>query len=157
MRSTSSCGVPCLRRCQQIPRFDRCSASLLCCMAVHLLCTFTTRQMFTARPCASRVPVESTSESVVCGNSNDGHFLGPLASLVATGDAMPEAYASVGLIVTTRKNCLYSPLGVFDAFDNVSNGHIMRGVHVSTEGTKVLGGANGYIRFCSRRVRNDLN
>jgi hypothetical protein len=25
---------------------------------------------------------------------------------------MPEAYASVGLTVTIRKNCLYSPLGV---------------------------------------------
>jgi hypothetical protein len=29
------------------------------CMAVHLPCTFTTHQMLTARPCASRVPVES--------------------------------------------------------------------------------------------------
>jgi hypothetical protein len=41
-RSTSSCGVPCVRRCQQIPRLDRCYASLLCCMAVHLPCSFTT-------------------------------------------------------------------------------------------------------------------
>jgi hypothetical protein len=46
------------------------------------------------------------NESVVCGYSNDGHFPGPPASLVAIGDAMPEAYASVGLTVTIRKNCL---------------------------------------------------
>jgi hypothetical protein len=47
------------------------------------------------------------NESVdVCGYSDDGHFLGPPASLVAIGDAMPEAYASVGLTVTIRKNCL---------------------------------------------------
>jgi hypothetical protein len=65
-------------------------------------------------------------------------------------------YASVGLTVTIRKNCLYSPLGVGDAFDNLPNGHIMRGVNMCTEGTNVLGGANGYIRFCSRRVRNGL-
>jgi hypothetical protein len=85
-----------------------------------------------------------------------GIFLGPPTSLVAIGDAMPEAYASVGLIVTIRKNRLYSPLGVGDAFDNLPNGHILRGVHISIEGTKVLGGGIGYIRFCSRRVRNGL-
>jgi hypothetical protein len=68
------------------------------------------------------------NESVVCGCSDDGHFLGPPASLVAIGDAMPEAYACVGIIVTIRKSCLYSPLCVGDAFDNLPNGHIMRGV-----------------------------
>jgi hypothetical protein len=93
------------------------------------------------------------TESVLCGISDNGHFIGPHASLVAIGDAMPEAYASVGLIVAIRKNCLYSPLGFGDTFDSLPNGHIMRGVHVATEGTKALG-ANGYIRFCSRRVRN---
>jgi hypothetical protein len=80
--------------------------------------------------------------------------MGPPTYLVAIGDAMPEAYASVGLTVTIRKNCLYSPLGVGDAFDNLPNGHIMRGVNVSTEGTKVLW-VNGHIRFfletCSKR------
>jgi hypothetical protein len=45
------------------------------------------------------------NESVVCGNSDDGHLLGPPASqVVAIGDAMPEAYASVGLTVTIREN-----------------------------------------------------
>jgi hypothetical protein len=44
------------------------------------------------------------NESVVYDYSDDGHFLGPLASLVAIGDAMPEAYASVGLKVTIHKN-----------------------------------------------------
>jgi hypothetical protein len=67
---------------------------------------------------------------------------------------MPEAYASVGLKVTIRKNSLYSPLGVGDTFDNLPKGHIMRGVHVSTKGTNNIGGGNGYIRFCPRRVRN---
>jgi hypothetical protein len=95
-------------------------------------------------------------ESVVCGYSNDSHFKGPPASLVAIGDAMPEAYASVGLTIAIRKNCLYSPLGVGAAFGNLPNGHIMRGVNVSTEGSKVLGGGNGYIRFRSERVRNGL-
>jgi hypothetical protein len=79
------------------------------------------------------------NESVVCDNYDEGHFLGPPASLVAIGDAMPEVYASVGLTVTLCKNCLYSPLGVGEAFDNLPNGHIMWEVHVSTEGTKVLG------------------
>jgi hypothetical protein len=54
-----------------------------------------------------------------------------------------------------QQNCLHSPFGVDDAFDNLPNGHILRGVHVSTEGTKVLGGALG-TSYCSRRVRNDL-
>jgi hypothetical protein len=80
------------------------------------------------------------NESAVYGYSDDGHFHGPLASLVAIGDAMPEAYASVGRTVTIRKNCLYSPLGVGDAFNNLPNGHITRGVHVSKEETKVLAG-----------------
>jgi hypothetical protein len=78
-------------------------------------------------------------ESVVCGYSDDGHFVRPLASLVAIGDAMPEGHASVGLTVTIRKNVLYSPLGVGDTFDNLPNGHIMRGEYVDTGGMKVLG------------------
>jgi hypothetical protein len=100
---------------------------------------------------ASRVYKQLASiapnESVVCGYYDDGHFLGCLASLVAIGDAMPEAYASVGITVTIRKTCLYSPSGVGDAFDNLPNGHIMRGVHVSTEGTKILGGTIGTSDF----------
>jgi hypothetical protein len=60
---------------------------------------------------------------------------------------MPEAYASIGLTVTIRNNCLYSPLGVGDAFDNLPNGHTMRRVHVSTEGAKVLGGPLGTSDF----------
>jgi hypothetical protein len=68
-------------------------------------------------------------------------------SLVAIGDAMPEAYASVGLTVTICENCLYSTLGVGDAFDNLPNGHIMQGVHVFTEGTKVLGEPMGTVDF----------
>ena len=91
--------------------------------------------MLIARLCVSRVPVASIkvafsglgamffaivassvykqlapiapNESVVCGYSDAGHFLGPHASLVAIGDAMSEAYASVGLIITIRqKNCM---------------------------------------------------
>jgi hypothetical protein len=81
----------------------------------------------------------SPNESVICGYSDDGHSPEPYAPLVAIGDAMPEACASVGLTVILRKNCMYSPLGVGDAFGNLPNGHIMRGAHVSTEGTKVLG------------------
>jgi hypothetical protein len=54
---------------------------------------------------------------------------------------MPAAYASVGLTVTIRNIFLYSPFGVGDTFDDLPNGHIIWGVHVSTEGTKVLGGA----------------
>jgi hypothetical protein len=100
---------------------------------------------------ASRVYKQLASvapnESVVCGYCDDGHFMGPPASFVAIGDALPEAYASVGLTVTIRKTCLYSPLGVGDAFDNLPNGHIMRGVNVSTEGTKVLGGPMGTSDF----------
>jgi hypothetical protein len=76
---------------------------------------------------------------------DDSHFLGPPASLVAVGDAMPEAHASVGLTITTRQIFLHFPLGVGYDFDNLLNGHIMREVIVSTEGTKVLGGAIGYI------------
>jgi hypothetical protein len=56
---------------------------------------------------------------------------------------MQEVYASVGLTVTIRRNYLYSPLGVGDVFDNLPNGHIMRRVHVSTEGTTVFGGPMG--------------
>jgi hypothetical protein len=80
------------------------------------------------------------NESDVCGYSNDCHFMGLIASLVAIGDAMPEAYVSVGRSVTIRKNWLYSPMGVIDAFDNLPNGHITRGVHASTKETKVLAG-----------------
>jgi hypothetical protein len=93
---------------------------------------------------ASRVckqwAVITPTESVVCGYSDDGNFLGPPASLVASGDAMPEPYASVGLTVTIRKNGLYSPMVVGDARDNLPNGHIMQGVHVAAEGMRVLGG-----------------
>jgi hypothetical protein len=60
---------------------------------------------------------------------------------------MPEAYASVGLTKTIRKSGFHSPLGVRDAFDNLPNGNIMRGVSVSPEGTKVLGGAMGTSDF----------
>jgi hypothetical protein len=60
---------------------------------------------------------------------------------------MPEAYASVGLTVTINKNCLHFPLGVGDLFVNLPNGHIMRGVNVSTEETKVLGGPTGTSDF----------
>jgi hypothetical protein len=81
------------------------------------------------------------------GYFDDDHFQGPPKSFVAIGDALPEAYASVGLTVTIRKSCLYSPLGVGDAFYNLPNGHIMRGVHFSTEGTKVLGGSMGTSDF----------
>jgi hypothetical protein len=161
-RSTSSCGALCLGNCPQIPRFDRCSASQLCCMAVHLPCTFTTHQVLMARLCVSRVPVEPIKVAFsrpcfrnrcplgiqtvgcdcperirYCVYYDDGRFL---ASLVAIGDDMPEAHASVGLPVTIRNNCLYFPLGVGDAFDNLPNGRILRGVHVSTDGTTILGG-----------------
>jgi hypothetical protein len=56
---------------------------------------------------------------------------------VAIGGDMAAAYASVGLVVSIRKNCLYIPMGVGDVFDKLPNGHIMRGVHVYIEGTKV--------------------
>jgi hypothetical protein len=48
--------------------------------------------------------------------------------------------------VTIRKT-LYSPLGVGDAFDNLPNGHVILGVHVSTEETKVLEGPVGTSDF----------
>jgi hypothetical protein len=35
---------PLFEECLQVPHFFRCSASLLCCIAVHLPCTFTTYQ-----------------------------------------------------------------------------------------------------------------
>jgi hypothetical protein len=79
------------------------------------------------------------NKSVVCGYSDDGHFMGPLASLVAIGDAMPETYTSVDLTVTIRKNCLYS-LWVSVMLYITHNGHIMMGVNFSSEGMKVLGG-----------------
>jgi hypothetical protein len=34
--------------------------------------------------------VIAPNESVDCGYFDDGHFMGPLASLVAIGDAMPD-------------------------------------------------------------------
>jgi hypothetical protein len=87
--------------------------------------------MLAARLCVSQVPVESIQVAFsghVLRNTclpgirtvrydcpdrirclrvfYDGHFMRPLASLVAIGDAMPKAYASVGLTITIRKNCL---------------------------------------------------
>jgi hypothetical protein len=107
---------------------------------------------------ASRVYKQSAAiapnESVVCGYLDDGHFMGPLASLVAIGDAMPEAYASVGLTVTIRKNCLYSPLGVGDAFNNLLGAHIMRGVHIYGRDESVWGGQWVHpilLETCSKR------
>jgi hypothetical protein len=95
------------------------------------------------------------NESIVSGYSNDGHFTGPPASFVAIGDAVPEVYASVGLTLAILKNCLYSTVGVSDAFDNLPNSHILRGVHVSKEGTKVLGGGQWVhpilLETCSKR------
>jgi hypothetical protein len=98
--------------------------------------------------------VIAPNEYIACGYSDDGQFQGPPASLVAIGDAMPEAYASVGLTITIRQNCLYSPLGVGDAVDNLPYGHVMRGVHVSTEGTTVLRGQwlhSILLETCSKR------
>jgi hypothetical protein len=68
---------------------------------------------------------------------------------VAIGDGRYAGgvYVSVGLAVTIRKKKLYSPLGVGDVFDNLLKGHIRRGVHVSTEGTKALGGTMGTSDF----------
>jgi hypothetical protein len=83
--------------------------------------------------------------------------MGPFASLVAIGDATPEVYASVGLTVTIRKNCLYFPLCVGDAFDNLPNGHNLRGVHISTQGTKVWGGAMGTSDFARDVLETALN
>jgi hypothetical protein len=51
------------------------------------------------------------NESVICGYYDDGHFRGPPASLVAIGDFMPEAYASVSLTVTIRKKLFVFPFG----------------------------------------------
>jgi hypothetical protein len=51
------------------------------------------------------------NESVVCGYSDYGPFLGPPACLVAIDNAMPEAYASVGLTVTIRKKLFVLPFG----------------------------------------------
>jgi hypothetical protein len=87
------------------------------------------------------------NEYIVCGYSDDVHFMGPPPSLGAIGDTMSEAYASVGLTVTIRKNYVYSPLGVGDAFDNLPTGYIMRGVYVSTERTKILRGPMGTSDF----------
>jgi hypothetical protein len=51
------------------------------------------------------------NELIFCGYFDDGNFLGPPASLVAIGDAIPEADASVGLTVTIRKNLFVFPFG----------------------------------------------
>jgi hypothetical protein len=40
-------------------------------------------------------------------HSDDGHFFSPPPSLMAIGEAMPAAYASVGLAVTIRKYGLF--------------------------------------------------
>jgi hypothetical protein len=76
------------------------------------------------------------NESIACGYFDDGHFLGPPASFMAVGDTLPEADAIIGLTVTIRTTCLYSRLGIGDALDTLPDGHIMRTIHVSTEGTK---------------------
>jgi hypothetical protein len=73
------------------------------------------------------------NEPVVCGYSDDGHFLG---ACVFRG--YWRRYAG-GVcqrrpLSTIHKDRMYSPLGVGDAFNNLPNGHIMRGVNVSTEG-----------------------
>jgi hypothetical protein len=95
------------------------------------------------------------NESVVYDYSDGGHFLGPLASLLAIGDAMPGAYAGVGLTLTIRQNCMYSPLGVCDTVDNLPNGHIMRGVNISTEMDENIGGGKWVhpilLETCSKR------
>jgi hypothetical protein len=62
---------------------------------------------------------------------------------------MPSAYARVGLKVSINKNSLYSPLCVGYSFDNLSNGHILHGVTVPTEGTKVLGCPIGSVYFAT--------
>jgi hypothetical protein len=113
--------------------------------------------IFASRWVYEQLAAIAPNESIVCSYSEDGQFLGPLASLVAIGDAMHEAYASVGLTVAIRKNYLYSPLGVGDAFDNSPNGHIMGGVNVSTDGTKVLGGPMGTSDFAQDVFETTLN
>jgi hypothetical protein len=57
--------------------------------------------------------------------TNDGHSLDLHAPLFEFGDAIPAAYATVGLTVTILKNRLHSPPGVSDALDNLLNGPIM--------------------------------
>jgi hypothetical protein len=42
-------------------------------------------------------------EPIVRAYSDDGYFLGPPTVVVAIGEAMPSAYASVGLTVTIHK------------------------------------------------------
>jgi hypothetical protein len=81
------------------------------------------------------------NDSVVCGYCDDGSFMGPLASLVVVGDAMPEAYASFDLTVTIRKNCVYSPFGVSGAFDNLPNGHFHAGSKYLHGRDESMGGA----------------
>jgi hypothetical protein len=64
--------------------------------------------LFVSREC-KQLAASAHNESVVYGYSDDGHFLGPPASLVAIDDAMPEAYASVVLTVTLRKKMFVFP------------------------------------------------
>jgi hypothetical protein len=87
----------------------------------------------------------ASNESIFCANSENGNFLGTPASLVAIDEHMPAACASVGLTVTIRMIYWYPPLRVCNAFDNLPNGRIMRGIHFSTEGTKVLGEEGGQL------------
>jgi hypothetical protein len=99
------------------------------------------------------------NESVVCGYFHDGHLLGPLVSLVAICDAMPEAYASVGLTVIIRKNCSFYVCSPFWFSVMISITYPMphhagsKCLHGRDES---MGGGNGYVRFCWRRVRNGL-
>jgi hypothetical protein len=53
--------------------------------------------------------------------------------------------------VSIRKDCWYLPLGFGNVFDNLPNGHIMRGVHVFKEGTEVFGGGR-----CTSDFARDL-
>jgi hypothetical protein len=47
------------------------------------------------------------NESIICAFSDVGHFLGPL-TVVAIGEAISAAYASVGLTVTIHKLFVFS-------------------------------------------------
>jgi hypothetical protein len=83
-----------------------------------------------------RLAAVAPNESIVCAYSDDGNSLGPHASVVAIGEAVPAAYTSVDLTVTIRKSVGIQLLA-------------------STEGTKVLGGRGAVIVsvFCPRRAR----
>jgi hypothetical protein len=121
---------PLFGNCHQTTRFCRYSALLRWCTAVHLRCTLTTPLMLMPRLCVSRVPVASTKVAFSKACSSQYYPLGcpkswlrlprknmlfaliltmvtswaPLhAPLMAIGEAIPAAYASVGLTVTVRK------------------------------------------------------